>query len=505
MLYIIDGKTGPSIYGIEKAQLARFPLLDKFNIDYKFVYFWEPPSTKNVYEMYEEMGFPLDKVELIYHSFSDIKDKRTSYTVENFFKDYNLPIDFNNLIFDSNKKAVLNLTPFIELHFFLNAFGKLFKVEIYENGLIKNRLMFASKLLSEEIFLRDENKKISLYNYSLKNSNGEEAYSYIINENGERTYYINGKELTSEKDFFLYYFEHNNLSKRDSILLERPHPEFYFLFNRETRKNSKLGLYIHSNYYSERLSYRGTPKSIFYILAHSEHFDFLISTAGGQIEDLKEKIHKNCKLFYLPVAKVEKISQKSYSNSKKEMNILVVSRFTEEKCIDYAIKILHLLKKENLNVRLNIAGDGDLKKEIQSLATDLDVLDSVNFLGFKSDLTEIYKNSDVYLSVSKTEAFGTSIVEAMGFGLPIIGRDVPIANQYYIENKINGFLSNEYDEKEKTIKELAEKVKTFYFLPNHQKNKMSMNSNLRVEEFSPENIELSWKPFLSFLDFEKLI
>ena len=56
-----------------------------------------------------------------------------------------------------------------------------------------------------------------------------------------------------------------------------------------------------------------------------------------------------------------------------------------------------------------------------------------------SKLIKFYKNSDLYINLSRIESFGITFIEAMASGLPIISFDTP-GGRVLIKNKKNGLL-----------------------------------------------------------------
>jgi glycosyltransferase involved in cell wall biosynthesis len=87
----------------------------------------------------------------------------------------------------------------------------------------------------------------------------------------------------------------------------------------------------------------------------------------------------------------------------------------------------------------------ELKKEI----SNNDLNEFVTFHGFVDDKNEIYGNIDILLMCSPNEAFGRVTIEAMAYGIPVIGYD-SAGTAELIENGRNGFL---YDDREIDLEE----------------------------------------------------
>lgn len=87
--------------------------------------------------------------------------------------------------------------------------------------------------------------------------------------------------------------------------------------------------------------------------------------------------------------------------------------------------LLAFAQVSNRNVYLVFAGEGPLRKELESEVRSLGIGDQVRFLGFvnQSGLPETYTASDVFVLPSESEAFGVVVNEAMLCRCPVIVSD----------------------------------------------------------------------------------
>lgn len=74
--------------------------------------------------------------------------------------------------------------------------------------------------------------------------------------------------------------------------------------------------------------------------------------------------------------------------------------------------------------RLVIAGDGPQRDELQRLAVDLGLVDSVDFLGNVSDVPSVLAGASLYVQPSHQEGMPNSVLEAMACGLPVVATRV---------------------------------------------------------------------------------
>ncbi|MGB9614543.1 MAG: glycosyltransferase family 4 protein, partial [Fervidobacterium sp.] len=99
--------------------------------------------------------------------------------------------------------------------------------------------------------------------------------------------------------------------------------------------------------------------------------------------------------------------------------ILCVSRLEKYKGVQYLIEVLPLLESD---VVLEIVGKGPYKEHLVKLAKKLNVLKRVEFFQDlpRSELLQKYANADIFVLLSKHEAYSLSVAEALCAGTPCI-------------------------------------------------------------------------------------
>ncbi len=108
--------------------------------------------------------------------------------------------------------------------------------------------------------------------------------------------------------------------------------------------------------------------------------------------------------------------------------ILTVSRLTAKevnKNYDKVLVSMHDLKQQIPNLRYLFVGkyEEEEKQRLERKVAELGLQHNVVFIGYISDreLSSYYNASDLYVMPSKKEGFGITFIEAMYFGLPVIG------------------------------------------------------------------------------------
>lgn len=111
--------------------------------------------------------------------------------------------------------------------------------------------------------------------------------------------------------------------------------------------------------------------------------------------------------------------------NRDDFHILSLGRLSEEKSIDITIQEMPLLLQRIPNAKLLIVGDGPYREKLEELTHRLALDDHVVFIGrIPHDHVNYYYNiADVFVSASKTETQGLTIIEAMAAGLPVIAYD----------------------------------------------------------------------------------
>lgn len=79
------------------------------------------------------------------------------------------------------------------------------------------------------------------------------------------------------------------------------------------------------------------------------------------------------------------------------------------------------------DLALVFIGDGPLRSDLADLAADLDIKDSVYFLGHvnRQSVYKIMTAMDIFVFPSYHEGFGVAVAEAMASGVPVIASDIP--------------------------------------------------------------------------------
>lgn len=163
--------------------------------------------------------------------------------------------------------------------------------------------------------------------------------------------------------------------------------------------------------------------------------------------------------FYTENVDKNKIKElkKKYQIFKDEFTIVFVGRLAKEKNIQFLIENHKDLVKHNSDVKLLIIGDGPDMEEYEKLVQKLKLTENVILVG-KVPYDEMpcyYQLADVFVTASKTETQGLTVIEAMAAGIaPVCIKDESF--ETVVIDGLNGHLFNNKNEYIKTIKKLID-------------------------------------------------
>lgn len=171
--------------------------------------------------------------------------------------------------------------------------------------------------------------------------------------------------------------------------------------------------------------------------------------------------------------------KKKLGIKKKDFVVMTVSRLAKEKSVDRIINNHKELVKKYSNMKLLIVGDGPDIDKLKEEAKSLGVSDSVIFTG-KVPLNDIpiyYQLGNVFVTASKSETQGLTVVEAISSSLPVVAvKDDSFVNS--VIEDFNGFVFTDDEKYINSISKLYEDKELY--------NRLSNQSRLLSEDFSSE-------------------
>lgn len=105
--------------------------------------------------------------------------------------------------------------------------------------------------------------------------------------------------------------------------------------------------------------------------------------------------------------------------------LISAGRFHRGKNLHILPAVVEHVKTKYPDVRLLLAGNGDEEASLRSLVTNMGLDDAVQFLGMRTDLSDLFAVSDVFLFPSGQEGFGLVVLEALAAGLSVVTTRLP--------------------------------------------------------------------------------
>ena len=183
----------------------------------------------------------------------------------------------------------------------------------------------------------------------------------------------------------------------------------------------------------------------------SRYCDYIVTINKEDFERAKTFHCKNVR--YIPSVGVDinKIQDLVIDKASKKESIgvpadktLIISAGELIERKNHEVVIRALAKIDNSDVYYAIAGKGPLKEYLSNLAKELGIADRVLFLGFRTDVFELYHAADISAFPSKIEGLGLAGVEAMAAGVPLVSSNVHGILDYVTDGK-TGYAVNPKD------------------------------------------------------------
>lgn len=161
--------------------------------------------------------------------------------------------------------------------------------------------------------------------------------------------------------------------------------------------------------------------------------------------------------------------------------ITSVGELSKRKNQEIIIRALNEYK--NKNIYYIIAGIGNEEERLKQLVTNFQMIRNIKFIGYRSDLHEIYTVSDIAAYPSNMEGLMISGMEAMANGVPLLYANVRGIKDYNIDG-ITGESVNQRD-----IKSVIEKIDKLYNMSSDMKKNMNYSARKQVKKYEFENID----------------
>lgn len=108
----------------------------------------------------------------------------------------------------------------------------------------------------------------------------------------------------------------------------------------------------------------------------------------------------------------------------EEFSIGIIGKLSAQKGHEYLLQALAIARDALCPFKLLIAGEGELREELENLVIELGLERSVSFLGFVNDIGVLLSAVDLVVMPSLFEGHPIALIEAMAAGKAVVASDV---------------------------------------------------------------------------------
>jgi glycosyltransferase EpsD len=182
-----------------------------------------------------------------------------------------------------------------------------------------------------------------------------------------------------------------------------------------------------------------------------------------------------------PVSKAMKIQLRNkYLFNNHDKLLIYIAEFNENKNQKLLIKATQKLIEDFPNIKLLLVGEGKQIDECKNLAKNSRLDECVLFLGFRNDVDQLLKLSDIAVSSSYREGLPVNVMEAMATGLPVV------ASKNRGHSELLGDKGLLFDTN--NIEVLTEMLKSL-LIDKEKYRELSEYSLMRSKKYSIENVK----------------
>lgn len=217
--------------------------------------------------------------------------------------------------------------------------------------------------------------------------------------------------------------------------------------------------HIHNNAYDARgLS----PKTVGYLLAgfRAKHI-FWVSQSSFDGYAFHKLFARKSSVLYNVIDTDEIYTKLSQDSNTYDYDLIYVGRLTYQKNPQRLLRLCARLKESKPDLKVAIVGTGELEEELKALSQELNLEDTVHFLGFQPNPIKMVAGSKAMILTSRWEGTPMCALEAMALGTPVVSTPSD-GMKDLLTDGISGYLT-ESDE------QMAEDLLKIFTQPEHRK------------------------------------
>lgn len=495
--------------GIDNAQGYRAKILREYTDTVRYIFTELPTSRDIVY--YKKMGIDVKQMLSVHQCLTDNDILEPSVRIEDKLKELKDSIHYTDII--SNERDIKLLKNGIVVASILRDetemdFCKC--IHYFSNGcyLIRTENFIGRMVYADDYATARSNFKVYAKHVrrTFFKSDGTVAYYQIYTKEEKECYLFPDGRTCTIVEFIAEFIKRLNLTENDVIILDRLTQIGFMQSLLRFKNKANLIVVFHSKHFLEK----GEDPDRLYLndeyydwFKYSNWIDTMVVSTSEQKKELAEKLSEyRCSVPKIEVIPAGELDRLRYPKTKRQpYSLTAVSRLYSSKKVDWIIKSVIKAHCKNPNIFLDIYGRGaeEHTKYLKNLVIENGADSYIRFMGY-ADVTEIYKNYEVFITASLGETLGLTTLEAIGSGDAVIGLNVRYGNQVLIHSGENGYLINFcYTENEEIelVNDLADGIVKIF----EDREKLEMfhqNSYNIAKNYLQKKIGIKWRKLLKY-------
>lgn len=158
-----------------------------------------------------------------------------------------------------------------------------------------------------------------------------------------------------------------------------------------------------------------------------------------------------------------------------------VAALTKEKDLLTFLKVAEIVTATHPQAHFVLVGEGKMRNSLQQFAKEKKLENRVTFAGFRDDIPALVSEMDIFLTTSRSEGLGTSVLDAFAAGTPVVATSVGGIVEM-VEPGVSGLLADAGD-----AKHLADLV-VCLMEDSRLREKLRKGAFEKVKQFSVKNL-----------------
>lgn len=258
----------------------------------------------------------------------------------------------------------------------------------------------------------------------------------LLQNIGIRHYAIPDIELKSPSIMLKIFFAVKSIIKKENITIVHTHHRMAAFYTSLLHRFYNF-IYIntcHNTFTNKKRLTRTAYKSA-NLIACGEKVEKNLTTYFGLPNEQVQVIHNAVKPFkesLIQDSQLEELRMKNY--------FLVgnIGRLSEQKGMEYFIQSIPIVLKKHPKTKFLIIGSGENKEKLQKMVVNMNLKETVLFLGYRSDIQNVMSQLDLIVLSSLWEGLPLTPIEAFSVGKTVVATDVDGTSE--IVTKENGIL-----------------------------------------------------------------